>query len=722
MRRQLLFFTIILPLIAGFLFYYKPESHVYAYPSETSDDWPIFGHDPRHTGFSLSSAPRKPILVWKFGSISMKSSPAVVDGRVFVGASHWLLCLNETDGKLIWSYRTDDASGGGDITSSPAVFEDRVFFGSKAGDVYSLNATSGVLIWKYETSGIVDYSSPVVINGRVFIVIYWYGHYYDQGYLYALNATSGTYIWRSEVFQIDTHDAYSSPAVADGRVFVGIGGRVCSLNETTGERIWTYVTEASVGRSSPVVVNGRVFVGSLGYWLTAKVYSINATTGKQIWNYTTPSRIDSSPAVANGRVSIASEDGNIYSLNETTGANIWTYKASPRIISNPAVANGMILIGESRKDGRLMALNETTGELVWSYVVGDIGTSSPAVSNGKVFVGTSEGIVCVGSPISMRIDPVFKDNVGRPLYVKPSFWTVQLPNGTLRVLSVPTTYNQTQAGDYSITSIIWKGTEVIPTISPSISIYENAEWTPSINCRLPTRINISLSTTSTYAGFKATITGNLTCNESALSGFRVLLEYTITEGKKWETLTAVTTGKDGGYLAEWMPSATGNYIVRATWSGNDTYPSSNSAINIAVTPAQEKYVFSVSSNSTVSDFAFNSTGRKLVFAVSGPSGTKGFAKVTIAKDLISNIANLKVYIDAAEIHYSASSTGDLWVVYFTYQHSVRYVTVSLGPTPSEPFITTPLIVTITGVTAISLIAILIIFKKRALRLFRSSRS
>lgn len=43
----------------------------------SSLDWTMFGYDLRHTGFSPSSAPETPILVWKFTSTSMDSSPAV---------------------------------------------------------------------------------------------------------------------------------------------------------------------------------------------------------------------------------------------------------------------------------------------------------------------------------------------------------------------------------------------------------------------------------------------------------------------------------------------------------------------------------------------------------------------------------------------------------------------------------------------------------------------
>jgi len=653
------------------------------------DSWPMFGYDLRHTGFSPSSAPDKPNLLWEFNPFPeepeskqyMESSPAVVDGRVFIGSSaaddKRVYCLNETDGTLIWSYETN-----GWITSSPAVFEGKVFIGSEDGSVYSLNATTGALIWKYATDGRVHYSSPAVVDGRVFIGISWL--YDSKGYLYSLNATTGAYIWNYTVPQ----NVYSSPAVVDGRVFIGATGpgrgRVYSLNETTGENIWTYTTGDHVGRSSPAVSDGMVFIGSFDH----KVYALDMFTGSLIWSYTASSWIDSSPAVANGRVFIASEDGNIYSLNETTGAHIWTYKATGQIISHPAVANGVVFIGQGGPG--LMALNETTGELVWSYVAGSTTQSSPAVVNGKVFVGFGEGVFSVGSPHSLTINPTFNDNIGSAFDPFPSSWSILFPNGTVRTVSSSSvTYPEVPTGNYSIVSIVWQGTEVVPEMPPTISVASDTLWTPAINCRLPIHLSIDLNASTSYIGFKVNINGRLVdYKNTSIAGAMVLMEYSVTGGEPWSAITADDTATDGSYSAVWMPSATGNYLVRATWAGNSTYPETTTIVNLAVLPFEEQNVFSVTSNSTISELAFNSTSRELSFTATGPSDTIGYVKVYIAKTLVDNIADLKVYLNGDQLNYTGTSLDDSWLLHFTYLHSTHKVTISLGQV-SPPSDTTP---------------------------------
>src|SRR5438105_3675813 len=60
--------------------------------------------------------------------------------------------------------------------------------------------------------------------------------------------------------------------------------------------------------SSPAVANGVVYIGSGDH----KVYALNATTGAKLWSYTTGGEGGSSPAVVNGVVYIGSGGGNVY--------------------------------------------------------------------------------------------------------------------------------------------------------------------------------------------------------------------------------------------------------------------------------------------------------------------------------------------------------------------------------------------------------------------------
>jgi len=161
-----------------------------------------------------------------------------------------------------------------------------------------------------------------------------------------------------------------------------------------------------------------------------------------------------------------------------------------------------------------------------------------------------------------------------------------------------------------------------------------------------------------------------------------------------------------------MPSATGNYLVEAIWEGNVTYPGATTMINLAVIPFKEQNVFSVTSNSTVSELAFNSTSRELSFTVTGPSGTTGYVNVYIAKTLVDNIADVKVYLDGDQLSYTVTSTDDSWLLHFTYSHSTHKVNINLGLIPFiPPQLITPLSLGILAL-ALAVATVLLIFKIR----------
>ena len=76
-----------------------------------------------------------------------------------------------------------------------------------------------------------------------------------------------------------------------------------------GDIRWTYTTGAGVF-SSPAVADGTVYVGSTD----RNVYSLDAATGHVRWTYTTGGWVTSSPVMVGGTVYIGSWDWTIYAL------------------------------------------------------------------------------------------------------------------------------------------------------------------------------------------------------------------------------------------------------------------------------------------------------------------------------------------------------------------------------------------------------------------------
>jgi outer membrane protein assembly factor BamB len=162
--------------------------------------------------------------------------------------------------------------------------------------------------WSSFIGGGPVYTSPAAADGLVYIS--------SGSNVYALEPASGNVKWKRPI----GFAASSSPAVADGLVYIssaagdGVnlqGPGMYALNAANGTVKWTSPFGGG-GYSSPAVVNNVVYVGSYDY-----VDALDAASGTMKWEQRISSvrGVTSSPAVANGVVYIGSNDGNVYAFH-----------------------------------------------------------------------------------------------------------------------------------------------------------------------------------------------------------------------------------------------------------------------------------------------------------------------------------------------------------------------------------------------------------------------
>jgi outer membrane protein assembly factor BamB len=379
----------------------QPSSSITVNPS--SSNWPMFRHDLSHAGYSASTAPTSPNLLWNYttttefnfpeneGRDPLTTSPVVAEGYLYCSGAINVYCLNASSGEQVWIYPTSGLD-----SSTPAVAGGYVYVGVAAllNDIPSnptvvcLDALTGSKVWNFATSGPVS-SSPAVANGYLYVQC-------TDGNLYCLDALTGNKKWSCQLYGVGR----SSPAVVDGFIYVGSGdGNVNCIDAGTGEIRWQYMTggdkpwEAHAVLSSPSVVDGRVYVGSHDF----NVYCLNASNGEKLWNYTTGFYVESSPAVASGYVYVGATDENVYCLDAYSGEKVWNFLATAenvtrfRVQSSPAVANGHVYFGANNY---VYCLDGLTGDKVWEYAGnGIIGHNSPAIADGVMYITTEGGYV-----------------------------------------------------------------------------------------------------------------------------------------------------------------------------------------------------------------------------------------------------------------------------------------------------------------------------------------
>jgi parallel beta-helix repeat protein len=225
--------------------------------------------------------------------------------------------------------------------------------------------------------------------------------------------------------------------------------------------------------------------------------------------------------------------------------------------------------------------------------------------------------------------------------------------------------------------------------NPQATPLPYVELTPTNNTTgAPTQISIFVDAASALAGQTVYISGKLTdTNRTALQGKSVVLSYTLEGDNSAIPIGSDLTNPDGEYLIQWVNAASGTFTLRTQWNGDAYYQPASNATTLSFVPYQNKNVFFVESNSTVSALAFNSTASELSFSVSGPTGTTGYVKATIAKTLLANGENLKITLDGNQLQYTLTSNPGSWLLAFTYNHSTHEVKVSFpaanAPNPTQ---------------------------------------
>lgn len=352
-------------------------------PSKGSSN--MLGGNAQHThfngdekGISTTNAPGLTVA-WQYGTNDViSSSPAVVNGVVYFGSlDSSLYAVNEQSGKLVWRYYEPGSSNGRGpgIVSSPAVVNGVVYFGAYDSELIALDASTGRLLWKYDVGNKMITDSPAVVDGIVYIASF-------DGKIVAVQAQTGQLLWS---YTTATDDFItSSPAVDNGIVYVGSSqhSKLYALDAHTGALLWTFTAHQGI-LDTPTVVNGVVYFGSYDF----NVYALDAKTGALKWSYTLgQSVLDSSPAVADGIVYIGAGDSKLYALDAQTGSLLWTFTTGDTIDSSPMVANGVVYVGSN--DEKLYALDAHTGTLLWSFTTQGVIENSPVVVNSMVFVGS----------------------------------------------------------------------------------------------------------------------------------------------------------------------------------------------------------------------------------------------------------------------------------------------------------------------------------------------
>lgn len=156
------------------------------------------------------------------------------------------------------------------------------------------------------------------------------------------------------------------------------------------EPLWTF--EAGDGiESTAAVADGKVYLGSLD----GNLYALELETGKLLFKVETGQEIKSSPTVFAGAVYFGDEGGTFHAVDAKSGTPRWTFKTDAGITSSATVLKtkeGALRVLFGSYDGFLYCL-DGKGQLVWKLETENYVHATPAVADGKVLIAGCDGLL-----------------------------------------------------------------------------------------------------------------------------------------------------------------------------------------------------------------------------------------------------------------------------------------------------------------------------------------
>jgi eukaryotic-like serine/threonine-protein kinase len=349
--------------------------------------------------------------IWSFTTgYHVLSSVAVFGNKVITGADDgYIYGIDKDTGTQIWKTFaggvTNNLLGIGytQIRSSPAVLNGRVYVGSLDGNLYCINGDNGNVIWKFMgVSPCVIFASPTISDNAIYFSstrggyrIGW-GPAVTNGDFYKLDL-NGNVIWHKEIpYVLDKTFAngnflFASATVAPdlGLVFLRNGYRLnYAFNVTTGDNIWTYDGKYNPG--TPFQLGGApqvdAFLYKYGLLYANDYYGVtcrNASSGQEVWfTYLSRELNNQGITYAYGRIYVATEAGVLYVLDALNGGKYsYVEFGNQQMHSSPVPYNGNLYIGAPDwnlycfGDARLMAASAPKPQVLAS----DASISSLAV-------------------------------------------------------------------------------------------------------------------------------------------------------------------------------------------------------------------------------------------------------------------------------------------------------------------------------------------------------
>jgi len=421
-----------------------------------ADDWPQWLGPQRdgiwrETGIVEKFSEGGPKVRWRTPIGAGYAGPAVANGRVYVcdriagdpaqqkqdkaqrgmiPGSERVLCLNETDGKIIWKYEYEcayDMAYPAGPRPTPVVSQGKVYTQGAAGNLFCFDADKGAMLWSHNYKTEYDASTPTwgfsanpLLVGNKLICLTGG----PKGVAAAFDKDTGKEIWRMLPAR---EPGYCPPMLYEfagkKQLIIWHPESINSLDPDTGAVHWSvpFTVRSGLTISTPRKDGDLLFMTS--FYNGPLMLRVSSVEGKpaatEVWRGTSNSEkntdklhsIICTPFIEDGYIYGVCSYGQLRCLKEDTGERVWatmdatTGGPEVRWATTFIVKNGNRFFLFNEKGDLIIAHLSPKGyeEISRAHVIEPVNRepgrmvvwSHPAFANKCAYIRNDKEIICV---------------------------------------------------------------------------------------------------------------------------------------------------------------------------------------------------------------------------------------------------------------------------------------------------------------------------------------
>jgi len=325
-----------------------------------------------------------------------------------------VLCLDRKTGKILWQRTAKAATPhegfhrayGSFASNSPVTDGKYVYasFGSRGIYAYDFN---GKLIWQADPGvkmkmrlAFGEGTAPLLAGDRLFLVF----DHEAESFMVALDKRNGKELWRAAR---EERSSWSTPLAVNhnGRteIIVSATNKVRSYDPATGKVLWESAGLGANAIPVPVYQNGIVYVMS-GYrdpkLMAIKLGRDGDLTDSDaiVWSHTRGVPYTASPVLNENKLYVVTDNGMVTAFNAATGEPYYAQTRLPNpynLKASPVGANGKLYMATEDGDVVVLKMGEKFEVIATNHLTDQIFIATPVIAAGELYLRGQNTLFCI---------------------------------------------------------------------------------------------------------------------------------------------------------------------------------------------------------------------------------------------------------------------------------------------------------------------------------------